>query len=66
VQARIFRANSRAFFTQCDCRNLNLVLGDMAKRSSKAVTFSGVLPKIYVIFAASPARWKILVTLFLI
>jgi hypothetical protein len=60
VQAHILCVNSRAFFTPCGCHNLNLVLGDMAKRSSQAVTFLGVLQSIYVIFAASPARWKIL------
>jgi hypothetical protein len=32
----------------------------MAKCSSQAVTFLGVLQRIYVIFAASSARWKIL------
>ena len=32
----------------------------MVKCSSQAVTFFGVLQRIYVIFAASPARWKIL------
>jgi hypothetical protein len=56
----ILRANSRAFFTPSGCHDLNLVLGDMAKCSSQAVTFFGVLQRIYVIFAASPARWKIL------
>ncbi|XP_025093775.1 uncharacterized protein LOC112563723 [Pomacea canaliculata] len=60
VQAHILRENSRAFFTPCACHNLNLVLGDMAKSSSQAVTFLGVLQRIYVIFAASPGRWKIL------
>jgi hypothetical protein len=60
VQAHILRANSRAFFTPCGCLNLNLVLQDMAKCSSQAVTFLGGLQRIYVIFAALPARWKIL------
>jgi hypothetical protein len=60
VQAHILRANSRAFFTPCGCHNLNIMLGDMAKCSSQAVTFLWVLQRIYVIFAASPARWKIL------
>jgi adenylate kinase len=32
----------------------------MAKCSSQAVTFMRVLQRINVIFAASPARWKIL------
>jgi hypothetical protein len=60
VQAHILRVNSRTFFTPHGCHNLNLVLGDMAKCSSPALTFFGVLQRIYVIFASSPARWKIL------
>jgi hypothetical protein len=60
VQAHIVSANSRAFFAPCGCHSLNLVLGDMAKCSSQAVTFFGVLQRMYVISAASPARWKIL------
>ena len=60
VEAHILSANSRTFFTPCGCHNLNLVLGDMAKCSSQAATFLGVLQRIYMIFAASPARWKIL------
>jgi hypothetical protein len=35
------------------------VLRDVAKCSSQAVTFWGVLQRIYVIIAASPARWTI-------
>lgn len=60
VQAHILRANCRAFFTPCGCHNLNLVLGDMAKCSSQAMSFFGALQRIYVMFAASPARWKTL------
>jgi hypothetical protein len=56
VQAHILRADSRAFFTPCGCHNLNLVLGDMTKCSSQAVTFFGVLQRICVITAASPVR----------
>jgi hypothetical protein len=41
-------------------QRVNLVLGDVAKCSSQAVTFLGVLQIIYVIFSASAARWKIL------
>ena len=46
AQAHILSANSRAFFTPCGCHNLNLVLGDMAKCSSQAVIFFGVLQRI--------------------
>jgi hypothetical protein len=60
MQAHILCVNIRTFVTPCGCHNLNLVLGDMTKCSSQAVTFFGGLQRIYVIFAASPARWKIL------
>jgi hypothetical protein len=52
----ILRANSRAFFTPCGCHNLNLVLGDMAKCSSQAVTYFEALQIICLIFAGSLAR----------
>ncbi|XP_068108911.1 zinc finger MYM-type protein 1-like [Hyperolius riggenbachi] len=60
VQAHILRMNSRAFYTPCGCHNLNLVLGDMAKCNSQAVTFFGVIQRIYKCFAGSTERWKIL------
>lgn len=60
VQAHIMRTNSRAFFTPCGCHSLNLVLGDMAKCSTHAISFFGVVQRVYTIFAASTERWKIL------
>ncbi|KAF0709894.1 zinc finger MYM-type protein 1-like, partial [Aphis craccivora] len=39
VQARILKQNSRAFFMPCAAHRLNLVLGDTAKSSVRAVHF---------------------------
>ena len=40
--------------------NLNLVLCDMASSSPRAISFFGVLQRIYSLFASSTKRWKIL------
>jgi len=47
VQARIKNLNSRAYFTLCAAHNLNLLLGDLAKTSTKAVSFFGVVQRLY-------------------
>jgi hypothetical protein len=60
VQANILRENKKAFYVPCASHNLNLVLGDIAKSSSKAVHFFGTLQKIYTTFAGSTSRWSIL------
>jgi hypothetical protein len=60
VQAKILQKNPKAFFTPCACHNLNLLLGDMAKCNSKAMTFFGIMNRIYSLFTASPIRWSIL------
>lgn len=59
VQARIFQLESRAFFMPCGCHSLNLVLCDMAKSCTAAMTFFGIIQKIYVLFTASTQRWSI-------
>ncbi|KAL5128595.1 Zinc finger MYM-type protein 1 [Glycine soja] len=60
VQRRLLDINSRAFYTSCGCHNLNLVLCDMASSSPRAISFFGVLQRIYSLFASSTKRWKIL------
>ena len=60
VQSRILQTESRAFFMPCGCHSLNLVLCDMAKSCTAAMTFFGVIQKIYVLFSASTQRWTIL------
>lgn len=60
VQARIKNFNSRAFFTPCAAHNLNLLLGDLNKCSTKAISFFGVVQRIYSLFSLSTDRWDIL------
>ncbi|CAL1677333.1 unnamed protein product [Lasius platythorax] len=59
VQAQLLRENQRAFFTPCGCHNLNLVLSDIASVSSKAITFFGVIQRIYTFLSASNYRYDI-------
>ncbi|KOC63383.1 Zinc finger MYM-type protein 1, partial [Habropoda laboriosa] len=60
VQANILRVNPKALYVPCGSHNLNLLLGDIAKSSTQALHFFGVLQKIYTIFAASTSRWDVL------
>ncbi|KAL4153309.1 hypothetical protein QTP88_001142 [Uroleucon formosanum] len=59
VQTRVTNQNPRAFFTPCASHNLNLVLRDTAKNSSRASTFFGTVQRIYTTFSASTSRWDI-------
>jgi len=59
VQARILKQNPRAFFMPCAAHRLNLVLGDTAKSSVRAVHFFGTVERIYTLFSASTGRWDI-------
>ncbi|XP_067132434.1 zinc finger MYM-type protein 1-like [Centruroides vittatus] len=60
VQARLLKENPRAFFTPCVCHNYNLVSGDVAKICLEALTFFGILRRLYVLFSAFLKRWLIL------
>ena len=44
----------------CACHSLNLTLCDMAKSCEQAISFFGIIQRIYVLFARSTKRWKIL------
>ncbi|KAL4152822.1 hypothetical protein QTP88_000655 [Uroleucon formosanum] len=60
VQSRMKQLNSRAFFTPCASHNLNLLLGDISKSSTKAISFFGIVQRIYCLFSSSTKRWSIL------
>ena len=60
VQKRLLEINSRALYTPCGCHSLNLVISDVASSCVRAVSFFGVLQRIYSLFSSSPKRWKIL------
>ncbi|KAL2524341.1 putative HAT dimerization domain [Abeliophyllum distichum] len=59
VQKRVIEINPRAFYTPCGCHSLNLTLCDMANCCPKAMSFFGVIQRIYTLFSSSPKRWKI-------
>ena len=45
----------------CACHSLNLTLCDMANSCVKAVSFFGIVQRIYALFSGSTKRWKVLV-----
>ncbi|KAE8773641.1 hAT family dimerization domain containing protein [Hordeum vulgare] len=60
VQSRVLNINPRALYMPCACHSLNLTLCDMANSCAKAITFFGVVQRIYVLFSSSTKRWKVL------
>ncbi|KAH9745621.1 TTF-type domain-containing protein [Citrus sinensis] len=60
VQKRLLEINPRAFYTPCGCHSLNLVICDVANSYPKAISFFGVVQRVYSLFSSSPKRWKIL------
>jgi hypothetical protein len=60
VQNRLLQINPRALYMPCACHSLNLTLCDMAKSCRQALSFFSVIQQIYVLFARSTKRWKIL------
>ncbi|XP_021832113.1 zinc finger MYM-type protein 1-like [Prunus avium] len=59
VQIRFLKINPRAFYMPCACHSLNLTVCDMANSCVKAVSFFGVVQRMYTLFASSTKRWKI-------
>lgn len=51
---------ARALFVPCAAHTLNLVVCDAAKRSVDAISYFGVLQKLYTLFSGSTQRWAIL------
>ncbi|PUZ67153.1 hypothetical protein GQ55_3G410300 [Panicum hallii var. hallii] len=60
VQNCLLQINPKALYMPCACHSLNLTLCDMAKSCTKAISFFGVIQRIYALFARSTKRWKIL------
>lgn len=61
LQKRILNINPRAFFIPCAAHSLNLVVNDAAKCSLEISNFFSIVQEIYVFFAASTARWQLLI-----
>ena len=60
VQKRLLEINPRALYVSCACHCLNLTICDMAHSCVKAISFFGVIQRIYSLFCSSTKRWKIL------
>ncbi|XP_070397903.1 zinc finger MYM-type protein 1-like [Nothobranchius furzeri] len=60
VQARLLQENPRALFMPCVAHTLNLVVSDAANDSVDAMSYFGILQKIYNLFSTSTQRWAIL------
>jgi hypothetical protein len=50
VQKRLLDINPRAFYTPCGCHSLNLVLCDIANSCPKAISFFGIVQRIYILY----------------
>ncbi|XP_074305277.1 uncharacterized protein LOC141640371 [Silene latifolia] len=60
VQKRLLEVNPSALYMPCACHSLNLALSDMAHSCTRAVSFFGIVQRIYALFSSSSKRWKIL------
>nr|XP_017250708.1 PREDICTED: zinc finger MYM-type protein 1-like [Daucus carota subsp. sativus] len=60
VQKRILDINPRALYMPCACNSLNLTLCDAANSCVRAISFFGVVQRVYTLFSSSPKRWKVL------
>ncbi|XP_065664386.1 zinc finger MYM-type protein 1-like [Hydra vulgaris] len=60
VQARFLEMNPMALYVPCANHSLNLVIVDGALSSISAISFFGVLSRLYTLFSSSPPRWEIL------
>jgi hypothetical protein len=60
VKKKILAINPKVFFTAYGWHNWDLLLGDAAKSSRMAVSFLGLIQRIYTRFSRSSKRWSIL------
>ena len=60
VQKRLLEINPKALYMPCACHSLNLTLCDMAHSCVRAISFFGIVQRIYSLFSSSTKRWKVL------
>ncbi|KAK9757119.1 hypothetical protein RND81_01G141300 [Saponaria officinalis] len=60
VQTRLLEVNPSALYMSCACHSLNLALSDMAHSCTRAISFFGIVQRLYTLFSGSTKRWKIL------
>ncbi|KAA3478242.1 zinc finger MYM-type protein 1-like isoform X1 [Gossypium australe] len=51
VQKRFLKTNPRALYLPCACHSLNLTLSDMAYSYIRAISFFGIIQRIYSLFS---------------
>lgn len=56
VQSRVKKINKRAMHVSCCAHSLNLVLCEMASCHKEAMTFFGVIQRLYTLVSASTKR----------
>ncbi|KAB2610837.1 zinc finger MYM-type protein 5-like [Pyrus ussuriensis x Pyrus communis] len=61
VQSRVLEINPRAFYTPCGCHSLNLALCDIVNYCPKAMSFFGVVQRIYTLFSSLTKQWKVFI-----
>ncbi|XP_065663687.1 zinc finger MYM-type protein 1-like [Hydra vulgaris] len=59
VQDRLLEMNPKTIYVPCANHSLNLVIVDGALSSISAISFFGVLKRLYTPFSSSPPRWEI-------
>ncbi|KAA3487144.1 zinc finger MYM-type protein 1-like [Gossypium australe] len=64
VQKRFLEINPIALYMPCAYHSLNLTLSDMLHSCVRAISFFGIVQRIYSLFLSSTKRWKILLTIF--
>ena len=60
AQAIITQTYKDCIYSSCANHSLNLVGVDCAKSCKEAITFFGIVQKLYNVFSSSPQRWEIL------
>lgn len=60
AQAILKEKNENCIFSSCANHTLNLVGTDCAEACSEAITFFGIIQKMFNVFSSSPQRWEIL------
>ena len=60
VQSRLLEINPRALYMPCACHSLNLIVSDMAHSCEKAISFFGIVQRVYFLFLSSIKRWDII------
>ncbi|KAL7606888.1 hypothetical protein Lser_V15G18197 [Lactuca serriola] len=60
VEKRMLEINPRALYMPFACHSLNLMDSDMTLSCEKAVSFFGIVQRLYTLFSSSNKRWKIL------